>query len=86
MLLHNTIVNWGTAWPGDAMMCCNEDHLLRAFARNNLWISVQGGQIWGFDAASSIGAPISTTTASTGGASIQPFVYGGVTQPGSSLR
>ena len=50
MLLHNTIVNWGTAWPGTSMMCCNEDHLLRAYARNNLWVSVQGGQIWGFDA------------------------------------
>ena len=31
-------------------MCCNEDHLLRAYARNNLWVSVQGGQIWGLDA------------------------------------
>ena len=30
VLLHNTIVNWGTAWPGTSMMCCNEDHLLRA--------------------------------------------------------
>ena len=50
MLLHNTIVNWGNAWPGDAMMCCNEDHLLRGIVRNNLWIAVQGGQIWGFDA------------------------------------
>jgi hypothetical protein len=27
-----------------------EDHLLRSFARNNLWISVNGGQMWGFDA------------------------------------
>ena len=22
VLRHNTIVNWGNAWPGDAMMCC----------------------------------------------------------------
>jgi hypothetical protein len=51
VLLHNTIVNWGTAWPGTSMMCCNEGHLLRAYARNNLWISVQGRQIWGFDSA-----------------------------------
>lgn len=51
VLLHNTIVHWGTAWPGTSMMCCNEGHLLRAIARNNLWISIQGGQIWGFDAA-----------------------------------
>ena len=46
VLLHNTIVNWGT----DGMMCCNEGHLLRGFARNNLWISVRGGQIWDFAA------------------------------------
>ena len=38
VLLHNTIVNWGTAWPGDAMMCCNEEQLLRAIARNNQWL------------------------------------------------
>jgi regulation of enolase protein 1 (concanavalin A-like superfamily) len=50
VLLHNTIVNWGDAWPGTSMMCCNEGHLLRAIARNNLWISILGGQIWGFDA------------------------------------
>jgi len=50
VLLHNTIVNWGNAWPGTSMMCCNEDHLLRAVTRNNLWVSVLGGQIWGFDA------------------------------------
>ena len=31
------------------MMCCNEDHLMRSFSRNNLWIAVQGGQIFGFD-------------------------------------
>ena len=33
VLLHNTLVNWGTAWPGDSFMCCNEDHLLRAIDR-----------------------------------------------------
>lgn len=42
VLVHNTIVNWAK------MMCCNEHHLLAAYGRNNLWVSVQGGQIWGF--------------------------------------
>jgi hypothetical protein len=45
VLLHNTIVNWGTT----GLMCCNEGHLLRAYARNNLWIAVQGGRIWEFE-------------------------------------
>jgi len=44
-LLHNTIVNW------DTMICCNADHLLRSFARNNLWISATSGQIWDFGRA-----------------------------------
>jgi hypothetical protein len=24
VLLHNTVVNWGNAWPGSSLMCCNE--------------------------------------------------------------
>jgi hypothetical protein len=49
VLLHNTIVHWGNAWPGNAMMCCQEWHLMYAIARNNLWVSVQGGEIWDFE-------------------------------------
>jgi regulation of enolase protein 1 (concanavalin A-like superfamily) len=41
VLLHNTIVNWG-GW----MFCCQPNDLLKAYARNNLWISAQGGQMW----------------------------------------
>jgi len=42
VLLHNTIVNW------DQMLCCNDDHLLFSFARNNLWILAAGGRLWWF--------------------------------------
>jgi hypothetical protein len=42
VLLHNTIVNWG-GW----MFCCQPNDLLKAYARNNLWISATGGQMWG---------------------------------------
>nr|MBA3642189.1 right-handed parallel beta-helix repeat-containing protein [Acidobacteriota bacterium] len=81
VLLHNTIVHWGDAWPGRSMMCCNEEHLLRAYARNNLWISVQGGQIWGFDA---YGRDWRTDLDFDGfdwGTAVDPFTYGGWTYP-----
>ena len=65
VLLHNTIVNWGTVWPGTSMMCCNEDHLLRAYAGTNLWVSVQGGQIWASTRASAIGARIGRASGSS---------------------
>ena len=42
VLLQNTIVNWG-GW----MFCCQSNDILKAYARNNLWISAQGGQMWG---------------------------------------
>ena len=79
VLLHNTIVNWGTAWPGTSMMCCNEDHLLRAYARNNLWISVQGGQIWGFDAGTRDWRTDIDFDGFDWGSASNPFEYGGVT-------
>jgi regulation of enolase protein 1 (concanavalin A-like superfamily) len=79
VLLHNTIVNWGTAYPGDALMCCNEDHLLRAVARNNLWISVQGGQIWGFDAFTKDWRTDLDYDGFDWGAATNPFSYGGLT-------
>jgi hypothetical protein len=46
VLLHNTIVNWGGS---NDLICCNAGHLLRAFSRNNLWISARGGRIVDFD-------------------------------------
>jgi hypothetical protein len=79
VLLHNTIVNWGNAWPGTSLMCCNEDHLLRAIARNNLWISIQGGQIWGFDAGVVDWRTDLDYDGIDWGQSIEPFAYGGLT-------
>ena len=79
VLLHNTIVNWGTAWPGTSMMCCNEDHLLRAYARNNLWVSVQGGQIWGLDAGTPDWRTDLDYDGFDWGTAANPFAYGGVT-------
>jgi len=86
VLLHNTIVNWGTAWngfdrPGDAMMCCNEDHLLRAISRNNVWVSIVGGQIWGFDAGVIDWRTDLDYDAIDWGSASNPFAYGGVTYP-----
>ena len=77
-LLHNTIVNWGNAWPGDAMICCNEDHLMRAMSRNNLWISVNGGQIWGFDGFIKDWRTDLDYDGFDWGAASNPFTYGGV--------
>jgi hypothetical protein len=42
VVVHNTIVMWSK------MICCNDAHLLRSIVKNNLWISVAGGQIWDF--------------------------------------
>jgi hypothetical protein len=81
VLAHNTIVNWGNAWPGDQMMCCNQDHLLRAFARNNLWISVQGGQIWSFGGALADWRTSLDYDGFDWGAASAPFTYAGVAYP-----
>lgn len=78
VLVHNTIVHWGTAWPGTSMMCCNEDHLLRAYARNNLWISIQGGQIWGFDAGLADWRSDLDYDGFDWGTAANPFNYGGI--------
>jgi hypothetical protein len=81
VLVHNTIVNWGSAWPGDAMICCNEDHLLRSRSRNNLWISVQGGQIWGFDAFTKDWRSDLDYDGFDWGSATNPFSYGGAVHP-----
>ncbi|MBI2361172.1 MAG: right-handed parallel beta-helix repeat-containing protein [Deltaproteobacteria bacterium] len=81
VLLHNTIVNWGSAWPGDKMMCCNDQHSFGAIARNNLWISVQGGQIWGFGNYSKDWRTDLETDGFDWGTATNPFSYGGVTYP-----
>ena len=42
VIAHNTIVMWSK------MICCSDAHLLRSIVKNNLWVSVAGGQIWDF--------------------------------------
>jgi hypothetical protein len=42
IIANNTIVMWS------AMICCNAADLMKSIVRNNLWISVAGGQIWDF--------------------------------------
>jgi hypothetical protein len=81
VLVNNTIVHWGDAWPGNSMLCCNEGHLLRAFSRNNLWVSIQGGQIWGFDADRADWRTDLDFDGFDYGAATNPFEYGGVVYP-----
>jgi hypothetical protein len=81
VLLHNTIVHWGDAWPGSSMMCCNEWDLLRAYARNNLWVSIQGGQIWGFETHTRDWRSDLDYDAFDWGSSTEPFTYEGATFP-----
>jgi hypothetical protein len=81
VLLHNTIVHWGNAWPGTSMMCCNEWDLLGAYGRNNLWISVQGGQIWGFETHTRDWRTDLDFDGFDWGSSTEPFTYEGFTYP-----
>ena len=86
VLLHNTIVNWGDAWPGSSLMCCNEWDLLRAFARNNLWITAKpasegGAQIWGFETYTRDWRSDLDYDAFDWGPSVEPFTYGGMVFP-----
>jgi hypothetical protein len=78
VMLHNTIVNWGDAYPGDAMMCCNEDHMMNGISRNNLWVSIQGGQIWGFDNFTKDWRADLDVDGFDWGSASNPFTYGGV--------
>ena len=79
VLLHNTIVHWGDAWPGASMICCNEWDLLKAYGRNNLWVSVQGGQIWGFETRTRDWQSDLDYDGFDWGTSTEPFSYGGQT-------
>jgi regulation of enolase protein 1 (concanavalin A-like superfamily) len=42
VLLHNTLVKWG-----GYMFSAQANDIQKAFSRNNLWVSVTGGQMWG---------------------------------------
>jgi hypothetical protein len=72
VLLHNTIVNWGS------ISCCNDHHLFGAYARNNLWISKEGGEIWYFSTYTKDWRTDLDYDGFDWGSATNPFVYGGV--------
>jgi hypothetical protein len=72
VIVHNTIVMWSK------MICCNDAHLLRSIVRNNLWISVAGGQIWDFGSNVRDWQTDLNHDGFDWGASSAPFRYGGV--------
>jgi hypothetical protein len=72
VIAHNTIVMWGK------MICCNDAHLLRSVVKNNLWISVAGGQIWDFGSSVRDWRTDFDSDGFDWGSSTVPFRYGGV--------
>jgi hypothetical protein len=72
VLLHNTIVTWGS------MTAAHDDHLLRGIARNNLWISATGGQIWWFGGSVKDWRTDLNYDGFDWGSFTLPFVYAGV--------
>jgi hypothetical protein len=82
VLLHNTIVNWGDAYPGSNMMCCNDHHLFGAIAKNNLWVLARDGQIWRFGAFRKDWRTDFDHDGFDWGAAPNPFSYDGTTYSG----
>jgi hypothetical protein len=74
VIAHNTIVMW------DKMICCSDAHLLRSIVKNNLWISVAGGQIWDFQSSVRDWRTDVDSDGFDWGGSTAPFKYGGVVQ------
>ena len=72
VIAHNTIVMWSK------MICCNDAHLLRSIVKNNLWVSVSGGQIWDFGASVKDWRSDFNNDGFDWGTSTAPFRYGGV--------
>ena len=72
VIAHNTIVMWGK------MICCSDSHLLRSIVKNNLWISVAGGQIWDFGSNVRDWRTDFDSDGFDWGGSTAPFRYGGV--------
>ena len=75
IIAHNTIVMWGK------MICCNDAHLLRSIVKNNLWITVAGGQIWDFGSTVRDWRSDFNNDGFDWGTSTAPFRYGGVVYP-----
>jgi hypothetical protein len=71
VIAHNTIVMW------DKMICCNDAHLLQSIVKNNLWISVAGGQIWDFGSSAKDWRTDFSNDGFDWGANGFPFRYGG---------
>jgi hypothetical protein len=72
VIAHNTIVMWSK------MICCSDAHLLRSIVKNNLWVSVAGGQIWDFGASVKDWRSDFNHDGFDWGTSTAPFRYGGV--------
>ena len=72
VIVHNTIVMWSK------MICCSDAHLLRSIVKNNLWVSVAGGQIWDFGSNVKDWRSDFNNDGFDWGTSTAPFRYGGV--------
>jgi hypothetical protein len=72
VIANNTIVMWGK------MICCQDADLLKSIVRNNLWISVAGGQIWDFASSVKDWRSDLNNDGFDWGSSTAPFRYGGV--------
>jgi hypothetical protein len=72
VIVHNTIVMWGK------LICCNEPDLLRSIVKNNLWVSVAGGQIWNFGSTATDWRSDLDYNGFDWGISTAPFKYGGI--------
>lgn len=72
VIAHNTIVMWSK------MICCSDAHLLRSIVKNNLWVSVAGGQIWDFGPTVKDWRTDFNNDGFDWGTSTSPFRYGGV--------
>jgi hypothetical protein len=72
VIVNNTFVMWSK------MICCNDAHLLRSITRNNLWISVAGGQIFDFSTSVKDWRSDLNYDGFDWGSNTTPFRYGGV--------
>lgn len=75
IIAHNTIVMWSK------IICCNDAHLLRSIVKNNLWVTVSGGQIWDFGTSVRDWRTDFNNDGFDWGASTAPFRYAGVVYP-----
>jgi hypothetical protein len=72
IIANNTIVMWSK------MICCQDADLLKSIVRNNLWISVAGGQIWDFSSSVKDWRTSLNNDGFDWGPNTTPFRYGGV--------